>query len=68
MAGATFTVAGPLEGLRTRSAILIPPQAAILALGEPGSGELEATLCCDQRIVQPQHAAAFLADLREQLR
>jgi pyruvate dehydrogenase E2 component (dihydrolipoamide acetyltransferase) len=67
LAGATFTIAGPLPGVRARNAILIPPQAAILALGASGAAGMELSLTCDQRIVQPQHAAAFLADLGELL-
>ncbi|HWF73455.1 MAG TPA: 2-oxo acid dehydrogenase subunit E2 [Solirubrobacteraceae bacterium] len=80
LAGATFTVAnlGGL-GVTSFSAPVLPPQAAILAVGAvrevamvrggdivPGR-EMNLTLTCDHRIVFGAYAAEFLARIRELL-
>jgi pyruvate dehydrogenase E2 component (dihydrolipoyllysine-residue acetyltransferase) len=82
VSGATFTVSNlGMHGVDSFSAVINPPQAAILAVGslrrrpivdEP-SGELVArptiivTLACDHRIVYGVDGAQFLARLRELL-
>ena len=81
VAGGTFTVSnlGPF-GIEQFSAIINPPQAAILAVGatqsEPVVDEggqivvrpiMRMTLSADHRIVDGAIAARFLSDLREAL-
>jgi pyruvate dehydrogenase E2 component (dihydrolipoamide acetyltransferase) len=81
VAGGTFTVSnlGPF-GIEQFTAIINPPQAAILAVGttqpEPVVDEggqvvvrpiMRMTLSADHRIVDGAIAARFLADLREAL-
>lgn len=80
MAGATFTVSNlGMYGVHEFTAVLNPPQAAILALGaaEPRvvvrDGAFEArrvmrmTLTADHRVIYGADAAAFLASVREAL-
>ena len=65
----TFTVSnlGPL-GIHRFRAMVLPPQAAILAVGAPDpAGRLTLTLTCDHRIVDGAPAARFLADLGARL-
>jgi len=76
---ATFTVSNlGMFGVRSFTAIVDPPQAAILAVGaarrepfEAGPGEvgfrdvITVTLTCDHRVVYGAHAAQFLSRLRE---
>ncbi len=78
--GSTFSVAllGEL-GIESASAVIRPPQAAILAVGAPvrrpvvrGHGVVagwvvELGLSCDQRAVALPLAARFLADVRRQV-
>jgi len=62
---ATFTVSnlGPL-GVRRFRALVVPPQAAILALGAlTEDGLMSLSLSCDHRVVDGAPAARFLADL-----
>jgi pyruvate dehydrogenase E2 component (dihydrolipoamide acetyltransferase) len=81
VAGGTFTVSnlGPF-GIEQFTAIINPPQAAILAVGatrpEPVVDEegevvvrpvMRMTLSADHRVVDGATAARFLADLREAL-
>jgi pyruvate dehydrogenase E2 component (dihydrolipoamide acetyltransferase) len=68
-----------MYGIRRFVAVINPPQAAILAVGELSprpvvrDGEivaravLELTLTCDHRILYGADAAAFLAKIREYL-
>jgi pyruvate dehydrogenase E2 component (dihydrolipoamide acetyltransferase) len=80
LAGGTFTVSNlGMYGIRRFSAIVNPPQAAILAVGEVverpvlRDGSLAAlqsmivTLSCDHRILYGAEAAAFLASIRAHL-
>ena len=80
MRGGTFTVSNlGMLGVDAFTAILNPPQAAILAVGEltprpvVRDGEvvprhiLELTLSCDHRILYGSDAAEFLARIREYL-
>jgi pyruvate dehydrogenase E2 component (dihydrolipoamide acetyltransferase) len=66
--GATFSVSnlGPL-GVESFTALVIPPQAAILALGAvsgaPAAPRVELSLSCDHRVVDGAPAAEFLATL-----
>jgi pyruvate dehydrogenase E2 component (dihydrolipoamide acetyltransferase) len=66
--GATFSVSnlGPL-GVESFRALVIPPQAAILALGAvtgpAGAPRAQLSLSCDHRVVDGAPAAAFLATL-----
>ncbi|WP_037496736.1 dihydrolipoamide acetyltransferase family protein [Solirubrobacter soli] len=77
LAGGTFTISNlGMFGVTRFTAVVNPPQAAILAVGalEPGpvvrDGELRLghvmtlTLCSDHRILYGADAAAFLADVR----
>ncbi len=61
--GATFTVSnlGPL-GVERFRALVVPPQAAILAVGST-SGRLTLCLSCDHRVVDGAPAARFLGDV-----
>ena len=80
LGGGTFTVSNlGMYGIRTFTAIVNPPQAAILSVGslEPRAvvrdGEIVArhtmavTLVCDHRILYGADAARFLARIRELL-
>jgi pyruvate dehydrogenase E2 component (dihydrolipoamide acetyltransferase) len=62
---ATFTVSnlGPL-GVRRFRALVVPPQASILALGSVTEDRLMSlSLSCDHRVVDGAPAARFLSDL-----
>ena len=80
LGGGTFTVSNlGMYGVRSFSAIINPPQAAILSVGSVEQravvrdGELVArhtmglTLVCDHRILYGADAAEFLARIRELL-
>jgi len=80
LGGGTFTVSNlGMYGVRSFTAIINPPQAAILSVGvlEPRAvvreGEIVArhtmilTLACDHRILYGADAALFLARIRELL-
>jgi pyruvate dehydrogenase E2 component (dihydrolipoamide acetyltransferase) len=80
LSGGTFTVSNlGMYGIKRFSAVINPPQAAILAVGaiEPrpavrdGAIEarrlMEVTLACDHRILYGAEAARFLARTRELL-
>jgi pyruvate dehydrogenase E2 component (dihydrolipoamide acetyltransferase) len=80
LGGGTFTVSNlGMFGVSTFTAIINPPQAAILSVGalEPRAvvrdGEVQArntmtvTLACDHRILYGADAATFLARVRELL-
>lgn len=77
LAGGTFTVFR--LGVRRFTAVLNPPQAAALAVGEPQERVVardgapavatvcDLTLTCDHRVLYGSRPAAFLARLREHL-
>ncbi len=80
LAGATFTVSNlGMFGVRTFSAVINPPQAAILAVGAVAprpmvrdgvvvAGQaMDVTLACDHRILYGADAAGFLGRVRELL-
>lgn len=80
MAGGTFTISNlGMFGVTSFTAVLNPPQAAILAVGAveqrvvaEGDGiavrpRMTLTLTCDHRILYGADAATFLRDLRAQL-
>src|SRR3954470_4776242 len=80
LSGGTFTVSNlGMYGIKRFVAVINPPQAAILAVGEltprpvVRDGEivprhmLELTLSCDHRILYGSDAAEFLARIREYL-
>ncbi len=81
LGGATFTVSNlGMYGIRQFTAIVNPPQAAILAVGEVAPRPVVArkkklvvrptmtvTLACDHRILYGADAALFLARVRELL-
>jgi pyruvate dehydrogenase E2 component (dihydrolipoamide acetyltransferase) len=80
LGGGTFTVSNlGMYGVRSFSAIINPPQAAILSVGslEPRAvvreGELASastmalTLACDHRVLYGADAAELLARIRELL-
>jgi pyruvate dehydrogenase E2 component (dihydrolipoamide acetyltransferase) len=80
LSGGTFTVSNlGMYGIRSFTAIVNPPQAAILSVGALAprpvvrDGEivarhtLAATLVCDHRILYGADAAGFLARIRELL-
>src|SRR5712692_1828905 len=79
--GATFTLSNlGMYGVDAFSAIISPPQAAILAVGRiadrvvPVDGQpgirpmMTLTLSCDHRVVDGARAAAFLSDLADAIR
>jgi pyruvate dehydrogenase E2 component (dihydrolipoamide acetyltransferase) len=80
LSGGTFTVSNlGMYGVASFEAIINPPQAAILAVGElrelpvvragqvvPGS-RMSIVLSCDHRILYGAHAAEFLARVRQLL-
>jgi pyruvate dehydrogenase E2 component (dihydrolipoamide acetyltransferase) len=81
IAGATFTISNlGMYRVDAFSAIINPPQAAILAVGRiadcvvPVDGRpgirpmMTMTLSCDHRVVDGARAAAFLNDLAEAIR
>lgn len=76
LAGATFTISNlGMFGIDAFTAIIVPPQAAILAIGaiaervvpvdgKPGiRSMMTLTLSCDHRVVDGARAAEFLRDL-----
>jgi pyruvate dehydrogenase E2 component (dihydrolipoamide acetyltransferase) len=80
LAGATFTVSNlGMFGVRSFTAVINPPQAAILAVGAVSPravvrdgavvvGQvMDVTLACDHRILYGADAARFLARVRELL-
>jgi pyruvate dehydrogenase E2 component (dihydrolipoamide acetyltransferase) len=80
LSGATFSVSNlGMYGIRSFGAIVDPPQAAILAVGEIADrpavrdGEIvpgklmEMTLSCDHRILYGAEGAEFLAEVRRLL-
>ena len=81
IAGATFTVSNlGMYRVDAFSAIITPPQAAILAVGSiadrvvPIAGQpsirpmMTVTLSCDHRVVDGARAASFLNDLADAIR
>ena len=80
LSAGTFTISNlGMYGIRRFTAVINPPQAAILAVGELSrrpvvrDGEIvaravmELTLSCDHRILYGAEAAAFLARIRDYL-
>jgi pyruvate dehydrogenase E2 component (dihydrolipoamide acetyltransferase) len=80
IAGATFTISNlGMYQIDSFSAIIIPPQAGILAVGQiadrvvPIDGKpairsiMTATLSCDHRVIDGAQAALFLKDLAESI-
>jgi pyruvate dehydrogenase E2 component (dihydrolipoamide acetyltransferase) len=66
---ATFTISnlGPL-GVRRFRALVVPPQAAILAVGRLTADQaMSLSLSCDHRVVDGAPAALFLADVVQRL-
>ena len=81
IAGATFTISNlGMYQVDAFSAIIVPPQAAILAVGSisdrvvPVAGQpairplMALTLSCDHRVIDGARAAQFLADLADAVR
>jgi pyruvate dehydrogenase E2 component (dihydrolipoamide acetyltransferase) len=65
---ATFTVSNlGMFGVRSFTAIVDPPQVAILAVGGVADGSMTLTLSCDHRVVYGADGARFLSRLRELL-
>jgi pyruvate dehydrogenase E2 component (dihydrolipoamide acetyltransferase) len=64
----TFTISnlGPL-GVRRFNALVVPPQAGILALGSIVGDEMTLTLSVDHRVVDGAPAARFLGQICSQL-
>ena len=80
MSGSTFTISNlGMFGIESFTAIINPPEAAILAVGEivdtPVKGEsgvelrplMNLTLSADHRVVDGATAARFLAELKNTL-
>ncbi|MGY1701526.1 2-oxo acid dehydrogenase subunit E2 [Geodermatophilus sp. SYSU D00766] len=65
---ATFTISnlGP-HGVHRFRALVLPPQAAVLAVGAVVDGRLELALSCDHRVVDGAPAAGFLAEVADRL-
>jgi pyruvate dehydrogenase E2 component (dihydrolipoamide acetyltransferase) len=81
IAGGTFTISNlGMYQVDAFSAIIVPPQAAILAVGSisdrvvPVAGQpairpiMAFTLSCDHRVIDGARAAQFLADLADAIR
>jgi pyruvate dehydrogenase E2 component (dihydrolipoamide acetyltransferase) len=67
LSGATFTVADlSALGVSDFEAVIVPPQAGILAIGAVGEG-LTLTLGCDARLISGTEGARFLNSVREGL-
>lgn len=65
---ATFTVSNlGMFGVRSFTAIIDPPQVAILAVGGTRGDVMTVTLSCDHRVVYGADGARFLSRLRELL-
>jgi pyruvate dehydrogenase E2 component (dihydrolipoamide acetyltransferase) len=65
---ATFTVSNlGMFGVRAFTAIIDPPQVAILAVGGARGDDMNVTLSCDHRVLYGADAARFLSRLRELL-
>ena len=65
---ATFTVSNlGMFGVRSFTAIIDPPQVAILAVGGLRGDLMTVTLTCDHRVVYGADGARFLSRLRESL-
>jgi pyruvate dehydrogenase E2 component (dihydrolipoamide acetyltransferase) len=65
---ATFTVSNlGMFGVRSFTAIIDPPQVAILAVGGARGDVMTVTLSCDHRVVYGADGARFLSRLRELL-
>jgi pyruvate dehydrogenase E2 component (dihydrolipoamide acetyltransferase) len=65
---ATFTVSNlGMFGVRSFTAIIDPPQVAILAAGGTRGDVMTVTLSCDHRVVYGADGARFLSRLRELL-
>jgi len=68
LTNSTFTVSNlGMFGVRSFTAIVDPPQAAILAVGGIDGGSMLATLSADHRVVYGADGAAFLAHLKSLL-
>jgi len=80
LSGATFTISNlGMFGIEEFSAIIVPPEAAILAVGAiqqvPTAEEgrvvvrprMRVTLSCDHRVIDGATGARFLADLKKLL-
>jgi pyruvate dehydrogenase E2 component (dihydrolipoamide acetyltransferase) len=66
--GGTFTVSNlGMFGVRSFTAIVDPPQVAILAVGGTVDDTMTLTLSCDHRVVYGADGARFLSRLRELL-
>jgi pyruvate dehydrogenase E2 component (dihydrolipoamide acetyltransferase) len=66
--GATFTVSNlGMFGVRSFTAIVDPPQVAILAVGGITNGTMTLTLSCDHRVLYGADGARFLSRARELL-
>jgi len=66
--GATFTVSNlGMFGVRSFTAIVDPPQVAILAVGGIVDGAMTLTLSCDHRVLYGADGARFLSRVRELL-
>jgi len=64
----TFTVSNlGMFGVRSFTAIVDPPQVAILAVGSAVDDAMTLTLSCDHRVVYGADGARFLSRLRELL-
>jgi pyruvate dehydrogenase E2 component (dihydrolipoamide acetyltransferase) len=68
LADATFTVSNlGMFGVSSFTAIIDPPQVAILAVGGVKDDVMNVTLSCDHRVVYGADGARFLSRLRELL-
>jgi pyruvate dehydrogenase E2 component (dihydrolipoamide acetyltransferase) len=68
LSDATFTVSNlGMFGISSFTAIVDPPQVAILAVGGLRGNLMTVTLTCDHRVVYGADGARFLSRLRELL-
>jgi pyruvate dehydrogenase E2 component (dihydrolipoamide acetyltransferase) len=68
LTGGTFSVSnlGPL-GIERFRALILPPQAAILAVGAVRQDRLALSLSCDHRVLDGEPAARFLSGIVDRL-
>ena len=64
LGGFTVSNLGPL-GVESFTAIINPPQAAILAVGTIVGDSVKVTMSCDHRVIDGADGARFLKSLAE---
>ncbi len=64
--GGTFSISNlGMYGIQEFTAVINPPEAAILAVGSLESGQMKLTMSCDHRVIDGAVGARFLKTLKE---